>query len=122
MLGWLSNLWALHWGCFIGLLGLASAVLLLGHEHRLHAKERRRERRIREEFETYARLDASLSGEDLRGLAKRVCRLVSRKSSFQRVAMLTLDDKGRLQVAGSVGMDESTTQDLQVCGENMMET
>jgi len=122
MLGWLSNLWALHWGCFIGLLGLGSAVLLLGHEHRLHAKERRRERRIREEFETYARLDASLSGEDLRGLAKRVCRLVSRKSSFQRVAMLTLDDKGRLQVAGSVGMDESTTQDLQVCGENMMET
>lgn len=122
MLAWLSNMWALHWGCLIGILGLSGAVLLMAHEQRLHAKERRRERRIREELETYARLDASLSGEDLRGLAKRVCRLVSRKSSFQRVAMLTLDGKGRLQVAGSVGMDEITTQDLQVCGENMMAT
>lgn len=122
MLGWLSNLWALHWGCIIGILGLASAVLLMGHEQRLHAKERRRERRIRDEFEAYAKLDAGLHGEDLRELAKRVCRLISKKSSFQRVAMLTLNAGGRMQVAGSVGMDEITVQELQVCGENMMET
>lgn len=121
MLGWLSNLWALHWGCIIGILGLGSAVLLMGHEQRLHAKERRRERRILEEFEAYAGLDAALRGEDLRGLARRVCRLVSRKSSFQRVAMLTLDSEGRMQVTGSVGIDEMTVQELQVSGESMME-
>ena len=122
MLGWLSNMWALHWGCAIGLLSLAGAVLLMAHEQRLHAKERQRDRRIREEFEAYAGLDAALRGEDLRGLAKRVCRLVSKKSSFQRVAMLSLDPDGRMQVAGSVGIDESTVHELQVCGESLMET
>lgn len=121
MLAWLSNMWALHWGCLIGILGLSGAVLLMAHEQRLHAKERRRERRIREEFEAYAGLDAALHGEDLRGLAKRVCRLVSKKSAFQRVAMLTQDAEGLLQVAGSVGMDEMTTQELQVCGERIAE-
>ncbi|HUZ96675.1 MAG TPA: HAMP domain-containing sensor histidine kinase [Edaphobacter sp.] len=122
MLGWLSNLWALHWGCLIGILGLGGAVLLMGHEQRLHAKEQRRERRIREEFEAYAGLDAALRGEDLRGLAKRVCRLVSRKSSFQRVALLSVDTEGRMQAAGSVGIEETTVQELQVCGESLMET
>jgi Signal transduction histidine kinase regulating C4-dicarboxylate transport system len=121
MLGWLSNLWALHWGCIIGIVGLGGAVVLMGHEQRLHAKERRRERRLREEFEAYVGLDATLRGEDLRGLAKRVCRLVSRKSSFQRVALLSLDTEGRVQVAASVGIDEVTGQELQVCGESMME-
>ena len=121
MLGWLSNLWALHWGCVIGIMGLAGAVLLMAHEQRLHAKERQRDRRIREEFEAYAGLDAALHGEDLRGLAKRVCRLISKKSAFQRVAMLTQDAAGQLQVAGSVGMDEITTQELQACGERIVE-
>jgi signal transduction histidine kinase len=120
MLGWLSNMWALHWGCIIGILCLAGAVLLMAHEQRLHAKERQRDRRIREEFEAYAGLDAALHGEDLRGLAKRVCRLVSKRSAFQRVAML-IQDAGELQVAGSVGMDEITTQDLQACGERIAE-
>lgn len=121
MLGWLSNMWALHWGCFIGILSLAGAVLLMGHEQRLHAKERRRERRIREEFEAYAGLDATLQGEDLGGLAKRVCRLVSKKSAFQRVAMMVQDSNEQMQVAGSVGMDESTIEELSVCGNRMIE-
>jgi signal transduction histidine kinase len=94
----------------------------MGHEKRLHAKERQRERRIREEFEAYAGLDAGLRGEDLRGLAKRVCRLVSRKSSFQRVALLVLDREGRMSAAGSVGIEENTVQELQVCGESLMDT
>src|SRR5665213_3188505 len=114
MLGWLSNMCALHWGCAIGLLSLAGAVLLMAHEQRLHAKERQRDRRIREEFEAYAGLDAALRGEDLRGLAKRVCRLVSKKSSFQRVALLALNTGGRMSVAGSVGIEETTIQELQV--------
>lgn len=119
MLGWLSNLWALHWGCIIGILGLGGAVLLMGHEQRLHAKERRRERRIREEFEAYAGLDATLHGEDLQGLAKRVCRLVSKKSAFQRVAMMTLNAKDQMQVASSVGIDETTVTELAVCGNHI---
>jgi signal transduction histidine kinase len=112
MLGWLSNMWALHWGCFIGILCLAGAALLMGHERRLHAKERQRDRRIREEFEAYARLDAALHEDDLRELAKRVCRLVSRKSAFQRVAMMAQDDVGRMTVAASVGMEEMTVEAL----------
>jgi signal transduction histidine kinase len=119
MLGWLSNMWALHWGCFIGILGLAGAVLLMGHERRLHAKERQRDRRIREEYEAYARLDGGLHGDDLRELAKRVCRLMSRKSAFQRVAMLTQDGAGRMLVAGSVGMEEITVQALHAWAERV---
>ncbi|WP_158911723.1 MULTISPECIES: sensor histidine kinase [Acidobacteriaceae] len=114
-------MWALHWGCMIGVLGLAGAVSLMAHEQRLHAKERQRDRRIREEFEAYAGLDAALHGEDLSGLAKRVCKLVSKKSAFLRVAMLTQDSGGELQVAGSVGVDEITLQELQVCGGRMRE-
>lgn len=121
MLGWVSNMWALHWGCVIGIAGLAGAVLLMAHDQRLHAKERRRDRRIREEFEAYAALDAALHGEDLHGLARRVCRLVSKKSAFQRVAMLTQDAEGQMQVVGSVGIDELTVQELQVCSECCME-
>jgi len=105
----------------IGILGLATAVLLLGHEQRLHAKERRRERRIREEFEAYAGLDAALHGEDLHGLAKRVCRLVSKKSAFQRAAMMTQVADGQMRVAGSVGIDETTIEELSVCGNRITE-
>ncbi len=121
MLGWLSNMWALHWGCFIGLIGLAGAALLMGHERRLHAKERQRDRRIREEFEAYAHLDAGLHGSGQRELARRVCRLVSRKSSFQRVAMLAQDGAGRMTVAGSVGMEEITVQALHAWAERVTE-
>jgi len=121
MLGWLSNIWALHWGCLIGVLGLAGAALLMGHERRLHAKERRRDRRIREEFEAYARLDAGLHGGDLRELARRVCRLVSRKSAFQRVAMLTQDGAGRMTSAGSGGMEEILVQALHTWAERVTE-
>jgi signal transduction histidine kinase len=121
MLGWLSNMWALHWGCIIGIVGLTGAAVMMGHEQRLHAKERQRERRIREEFEAYAGLDVAMRGEDFRGLVRRVCRLVSKKSSFQRVAMLSVDTEGRMQTAASVGIDETTVQELQVCGESMSE-
>ncbi|HEV2711223.1 MAG TPA: HAMP domain-containing sensor histidine kinase [Edaphobacter sp.] len=110
-------MWALHWGCFIGVLGLAGAALLMRHERRLHAKERQRDRRIREEFEAYARLDAGFHGSDVSELAKRVCRLVSRKSAFQRVAMLALDSAGRMSVTGSVGVEETTVQALHAWAE-----
>ena len=121
MLAWLSNIWALHWGCFVGALSLIGAGLLMGHEQRLCAKERRRDRRIREEFQAYASLDAALHGEHLRELAKRVCRLITRKSAFQRVAMLVQDAGGQMQVASSIGMDETTIQALHAWGSRIAE-
>jgi signal transduction histidine kinase len=114
-------MWALHWGCLIGILSLTGAMLLMGHQQRLHAKERRRDRRLREEFEAYAHLDAELQGEDIRELAKRVCRLVARKSAFQRVAMLAQDTKGQMYVASSVGMEEMTVQAFHAWGERAVE-
>ena len=114
-------MWTLHWECFIGILALMGALLVTAHERRLHAKELRRDRRIREEFEAYASLDASLSAEGVRGLAKRVCRLVARKSAFQRVAMLAQDDRGRMHLEASVGMEENTIQALRAWGERVTE-
>ncbi len=119
---WLSAMWALHWGCIVGMLGLAGAVLLMGHQRRLHAAQRRQDRRIREEFEAYARFDARLREEDdVRGLARRVCRLVTKKSAFQRVAMLVHDGEGRMYVASSVGMEETLIDALHEWGERVMD-
>jgi signal transduction histidine kinase len=112
----------------IGALGLMGAVSLLRHQERIHAAERRRDKRIREEFEAYARFDASLHGdnededdednEDVRELAKRVCRLVAKKSTFQRIAMMAKDTQGPLYVAGSIGMEEVMIDALHAWGES----
>lgn len=118
---WLSAVWALHWGCIIGILGLLGALLLMSHEQQLHAKERKRDRRLRDEFEAYARLDARLHDNDLRALGRRVCKLVSKKSAFHRVAMLTQDADGRLCVAASVGMEEATIQALHAWSDRVAE-
>lgn len=121
MLIWLSAMLALHWGSVVGLVGLSVAVLLMAHQQRIYAGERRRDKRIREEFEAYAHLDAGVrSGDDLRELAKRVARLVAKKSAFNRVAMLIHDSDGRLYVAGSIGMEETTVRALQEWGERVL--
>lgn len=118
---WLSAVWALHWGCIIGILGLLGALLLMSHQQHLHGKERERDRRLRDEFEAYARLDARLHDHDLRALARRVCRLISKKSAFHRVAMLTQDADGRMCVAASVGMEEATIQALHAWSDRVAE-
>jgi signal transduction histidine kinase len=85
-----------------------------------HEKERRRERRIREELEAYARLDARLPPDgDVRELGQRVCRVVAAKSVFYRVAMLARDAEGRLYVAGSTGMEGLTVQAISSWGEQV---
>jgi signal transduction histidine kinase len=96
-----------HWLCLVlvGWLGCVSGALYW--RTRALIQERRRERLLREELETYARLDASLpSGGDTRALAKRVCRMVAERSAFRRAALLLRDAEGRLYVAGSAGMDD----------------
>ncbi len=122
MLVWLSAMWALHWGCIVGILGLGGAVLLMGHQRRIHEAQRRQDRRIREEFDAYAHFDARLREEDdVRGLARRVCRLVTKKSAFQRVAMLVHDGEGHMYVASSVGMEEPLIDALHEWGERVMD-
>jgi len=110
---WVSALWALHWGCIVGLAGLAIALVLMTNQQRIHARERQRDKRFREEFEAYARFDPRTQDGDMRSLAKRICRLIAQKSAFQRVAMLARDSAGRVYVAGSIGMDELTIAALE---------
>lgn len=113
MLVWLSSVWALHWGCIVGLTSLTAALILVGNQQRIHNRERLRDKRFCEEFEAYARLDARMRNEDARSWAKRICRLVAKKSVFLRMAMLMQDAEGRLRVASSIGMDDVTIAALE---------
>ena len=72
---------------------------------------------MEEELVAYARLDVRLPGDkDGRELAAAVSRLVAEKSAFHRVAMLIADAGGRLSVASSTGIDDTTVQSLNVWG------
>lgn len=115
-----------HGVCLLVLVGLAVAVWRLRVQTRLQAGERARERRMREELEAYARLDASLGGEadgveGSKALAKRVSRTVAEKSAFGRVAVLLRSVEGRLYCAGSVGVDDLTVKALHAWGEGATE-
>jgi signal transduction histidine kinase len=100
--------------------GVAGALWLLGFRLQVYAGQRRRERRVEEELAAYARLDVQLPGDkDGRELAGQLSRLVAEKSAFHRVAMLIADAGGRLSVAASAGIDDSTVQSLHVWGEGV---
>ena len=80
------------------------------------------ERALREEFEAYARLDATLgarsgASEPARDLARRVCSAVARKSAFGQAALLLRDAEQRLQVMGSAGVDDLMLHALDAWGE-----
>ncbi len=114
----------------------ASTAALLGgvawqmrRQTQQQAAERWRERRLREELESYARLDPSLthsmhSGNDsmeaARQLARRVCRTVAEKSRYTRVAMLLRNPEGRFACVGSVGTDDLTVAALHAWGEKLV--
>jgi signal transduction histidine kinase len=101
---------------------LASALAVLRQQTQIHAIERKRERRIREEMEAYACLDARLRpSQDLTALGRRVCGIVGQKSPFQRVALLARDGKGGLSIAGSFGMDEPLLRHLGVWATRIAE-
>ncbi|MEG9437734.1 hypothetical protein JAO29_16405 [Edaphobacter sp. HDX4] len=73
-----------------------------------------RERRGREEMETYARLDLSAAHDgNLAAIAGRVCGVIAARSSFSRVAMLTAGADGSLYVAATQGMDAATKTALE---------
>ena len=99
--------------------GVVGALWLLGFRLRTRAGRRLREGRMEEELAAYARLDLRLPAEG--GgleLARRVSRLISEKSAFRRAAMLVRDAEGKLIVAASAGMDDSTVQSLKGWGED----
>jgi len=106
-----------HWVYLLvtGWLGLICWAQWL--RNRGHVAARRRERLLREELESYARLEFRLAaGTDARPIAKQVCRLVAEKSAFRSVAVLLQDAEGRIYVAGSVGMDPGTVAALEFWG------
>ena len=121
----LSGVWdlpAMHWICLAMTVTAAVSMWLLRVRGRFHAEERQRNKRIQEEIEVYARLDARLSPDgDMGELAARICQVVAKKSVFYRVAMLVRDAERRLYVAGSVGMDAMTVKALHTWGERVVE-
>ncbi len=132
----LHGLWAaimapagMQWICTFAILLLLALSWKLRRQARLQKAERGRERRVLEELEAYAALDANLTqslnaGMDLmdarRALAKRVCRTVSEKSVFSRVTVLMRDAEGRFACVGSVGTDDLTVAALHTWGEGVV--
>lgn len=104
-------------GRLVALLAIGLYAWSMRRQARLQTAERGRERRLREELEAYARLDATLAqGAQGRvdqvvaakALAMRVCRTVAEKSAFRRVMVLLRDAEGRLRCVGSIGVDDLT--------------
>ncbi|MCU1226464.1 MAG: histidine kinase [Edaphobacter sp.] len=121
-LGGVWRLPAMHWICLVTTVWAAVSMWLLRVRGRFHAKEMQQNRRIREEIETYARLDARLPPDgDIGELATRICQVVAKKSVFYRVAMLVRDTERGLYVAGSLGMDAMTVKALHALGERVVE-
>ncbi|HWW22650.1 MAG TPA: HAMP domain-containing sensor histidine kinase [Edaphobacter sp.] len=120
----LSEAWRVveqHWVCAPVTLGLGGAVWVQRLREQVRAEERRRDRRIREEIEAYAHLDARLPSDgNVRLLSRTVCDVVVEKSPFRRAAMLARDAEGRLYVAGSAGMDDVTKAALHQWGERVV--
>ena len=119
----------MEWICTAAILLLLALSWRLRLQARLSAVERGRERRVREELEAYAQLDASLtqslnSGLNLmdsrRALARRVCKTVAEKSVFTRVTMLMRDAEGRFSCVSSVGTDDLTVAALHDWGEGVV--
>ena len=119
----LGEAWRLagqHWVCAPVTAGLGGAVWLQRLRARVQAEERRRDRRIREEIEAYARLDARVPPDGaMSGLSMAVCELVVQKSPFYRAAVLARDAEGRLYVSGSLGMDDATVATLHQWSEGV---
>ena len=122
-----TAIWLGHWVCLLAIVGLALALVAMRRQRAQQAAERWRERRLREELESYARLDPARNAglgagamdpiEAGRALAKRVCRTIAEKSAFHRVTMLLRNPEGRFAVVGSVGVDDLTVAALHAWGE-----
>jgi hypothetical protein len=117
----MSRLIALRWPELAAGGSVAGALWLLEFRMRLRAGQRRRERRIEEELQAYARLEVQLPADgDTTELAAQVSRLIAERSAFSRTAMLARDGEGRLSVKASAGMDDSPVNLLNAWGEGVV--
>ena len=117
----LRKLGALHLWCLGAILGLGGAAWFLWLQKQVHIAARRRDRRLREEIEAYARMDARLPEGDAGKLGERVCRVVAEQSPFRRVAMMLRDVEESLYVASSLGMGDEEVSALHAWGERVVE-
>jgi signal transduction histidine kinase len=112
-----------HWVYLLLMGWLGFVCWALWQRNRGPVAPRRRERSLREELETYARLEFTWkAGTDARPLAKQVCRLVAEKSVFRSVALLLQNAEGRIYAAGSVGMDPGVVTALELWGAQAADT
>jgi signal transduction histidine kinase len=116
-------------GCGAAEFAMGVVAYALWRQARVQAAERRRERWMREELESYARLDATLAQgvpgrfdqvQAAKALAGRVCRTVAEKSAFRRVLMLLRNAEGRLRCVGSVGVDDLTVAAVESWAEQVV--
>lgn len=109
MLTALQGTWP-HLAYGTALFGLAGMLLVTWCRLRAVKAECERERRGREEMEAYTRLDVRMPrGSDSRSLARKVCAVVTARSAFDRVAVLTRNEEGALHLIATEGMDGTTT-------------
>jgi signal transduction histidine kinase len=109
----------LRWAEVVG--GVAGAVWLLRVRLRARTAEWRREQRMNDELQAYARLDVRLPVEGkMSDLAARVSLLMAEKSAFRRTAMLSRDGQGGFSVAASEGMEDRTVQSLNAWAERVI--
>jgi signal transduction histidine kinase len=109
--------------------GAAAYAWAMGRQSKSQSAAFRRERRLREELEAYARLDATLAQgvggrvdqvPAAKALAMRVCRTVAEKSSFTRVMTLLRNAEGGLRCVGSIGVDDLTVASVERWGEQVV--
>jgi len=117
LLGTNAAVWTWLAACGGAVLAAGLYAAAMRRQAKVQAAERGRERRMREELEAYARLDATLAQgmpgrvdqvQASKALAMRVCRAVAEKSAFRRVMMLLRNAEGRLRCVGSIGVDDLT--------------
>ena len=101
---------------------LMSLFVGMAHAMRVERALRRQEHGLREEYEAYAQLNATLDGrcgglEPARDLARAVCLCVAQHSAFAQAALLLRDAEQRLQVMGSAGVDDLMLRALDAWGE-----
>jgi signal transduction histidine kinase len=111
-----------HWFCIFVMAWLAFVSWALWYRTRSHGLERRKDRLLREELETYARLDPRIPpGGDVRSFAKRICRMLAEKSAFRQTALLLRDVEGRIYVAASTAMDDAAIATLTGWGQQVVQ-
>ena len=109
---------------------VAESILLMMSVWALIRRRRARWRQLQwtrdrlRELEAYCGLEVMIppasERQKLAIQAKRVCRMVAEKSVFPKVALLTRNVEGRLECAGSCGMDDLTLAALDSQGDTMI--